>query len=155
MSFFTSLNQKLMQLKGLDFLILFFLRIYLAYIFWVAGVRKIAWDNGKPNIDRFADFLGPGGSDNLNLFLPNFFGWLAVLAEAGGAVLLLLGLFSRWAVIPLIITMLVAFYYHLPNGWSIDAGGVELTVTYIVMLSVILIFGPGKYLSLDYWVLRK
>ena len=155
MKLFNSLNQKLMQLNGLDFLALFLLRIYLAYIFWIAGVRKIVWDNGMPNIDRFAEFLGPGGGDNLNLFLPHFFGWLAVLAEAGGAVLLMVGLFCRWAVIPLIITMLVAFYYHLPNGWSIDSGGVEMTVTYIVMLLIILIFGPGKYLSLDFWVLRK
>ena len=155
MYFFSSFNHKLMKLNRLDFLILFFLRIYLSYIFWTAGVRKIVWDNGIPNIDRFAGFLGPGGSDNLNLFLPHFFGWLAVLAEAGGAVLLLVGLFSRWAVIPLIITMLVAFYYHLPNGWSIDSGGVEMTVTYLIMLVLILIFGPGKYLSLDYWVLRK
>ena len=113
MNFFSSFNQKLMQLNGLDFLILFTLRIYLAYIFWTAGVRKIDWDNGVPNIDSFAGFLGSGGSDNLNLFLPHFFGWLAVLAEAGGAVLLLVGLFSRWAAIPLIFTMLVAFYLSL------------------------------------------
>ena len=78
MNFFSSFNQKLMQLNGLDFFILFTLRIYLAYIFWTAGVRKIVWDNGVPNIDRFAGFLGPGGSDNLNLFTSFF--WMACCA---------------------------------------------------------------------------
>ena len=87
--------------------------------------------------------------------MPQFFGWLAVLAEAGGAILLLVGLFSRWIAIPLIFTMMVAAYYHLPNGWNADAGGIEMSVTYILMLLVILVFGPGKYFSLDYWVLRK
>ena len=91
----------------------------------------------------------------MNFILPHFFGWLAVLTEAGGAIFLLVGLFSRWAIIPLIFTMLVAFYYHLPNGWNSDSGGVEMTVTYILMLLIVLIFGPGKYFSLDHWVLRK
>ena len=54
-----------------------------------------------------------------------------------------------------IFTMLVAAYYHLPNGWNADANGIEMSVTYILMLLVILVFGPGKYFSLDYWVLRK
>ena len=91
----------------------------------------------------------------MNFILPHFFGWLAVLTEAGGAIFLLVGLFSRWAIIPLIFTMLVTFYYHLPNGWNSDSGGVEMTVTYILMLLIVLIFGPGKYFSLDHWVLRK
>ena len=155
MKFLSSFNQKLINLIYFDFVILLFFRLYLAYVFWYAGIRKIAWDNGMPNIDRFAGFLAAGGEDNLNFILPHFFGWLAVLAEAGGAILLILGLFSRWAIIPLIFTMLVAFYYHLPNGWNSDSGGVEMTVTYILMLLVILVFGPGKYFSLDYWVLRK
>ena len=51
--------------------------------------------------------------------------------------------------------MLGAAYYHLPNGWNADANGIEMSVTYILMLLVILIFGPGKYFSLDYWVLKK
>ena len=36
-----------------------------------------------------------------------------------------------------------------------DQEGIEMSVTYILMLLVILIFGPGKYFSLDYWVLKK
>ena len=155
MNFLRSFNQKLLGLNAFDFLILLSIRLYLAFVFWFAGYGKIAWKNGSPNIDKFAEFLGPGGQDNLNFILPYFFGWLAIFAEAGGAIFLLVGLFSRWVALPLIFTMIVAAYYHWPNGWNADASGVEMSVTYLVLLFTILIFGPGKYFSLDYWVLRK
>ena len=79
------------NLKAFDFIGLFFLRAYLFFIFWNAGVRKIVWEDGIPNVDRFSEFLGPGGKDNLNLILPELFAWLPVIAEAGGAVLLIIG----------------------------------------------------------------
>ena len=111
---------------------------------------------GIPSVNpRFAEFLGPGGSDNLNFIFPTFFAWLVILAEAGGAILLLLGLFTRWASIPIILAMFVAAYFHFPNGWNADAGGYEMAATYIVILAIPLIYGGGNYLSLDYWVRRK
>ena len=82
-------------LKGfskLDFLLLFFVRIYLAFIFWGAGTssNKLSWNDGLPMVNpRFVEFLGPDGSDNLNFIFPTFFAWLVILAEAGGAILLL------------------------------------------------------------------
>ena len=81
---------------------------------------------------RFAEFLGPNGSDNLNFIFPTFFAWLVILAEAGGAILLLLGLFTRWASVPIIFAMFVAAYFHFPNGWNADAGGYEMAATYIL-----------------------
>ena len=71
------------------------------------------------------------------------------------AILLLLGLFTRWASVPIIFAMFVAAYFHFPNGWNADAGGYEMAATYIVILAIPLIYGGGKYLSLDYWVRRK
>ena len=50
--------------------------------------------------------------------------------------------------------MFVAAYFHFPNGWNADAGGYEMAATYIVILAIPLIYGGGKYLSLDYWVRR-
>ena len=90
--FFKTFNDRLLNLGIFDFLVLLFFRLYLAYVFWFAGYGKINWKDGIPNIDRFAGFLGPGGQDNLNFILPHF--WVAgSLAEAGGAILLLVGLF--------------------------------------------------------------
>ena len=80
---------------------------------------------------------------------------LLILAEAGGAILLLLGLFTRWASVPIIFAMFVAAYFHFPNGWNADAGGYEMAATYIVILAIPLIYGGGNYLSLDYWVRRN
>ena len=51
--------------------------------------------------------------------------------------------------------MFVAAYFHFPNGWNADAGGYEMAATYIVILAIPLIYGGGKYLSLDYWVRRN
>ncbi len=142
----------------LDFAILFVIRIYLFFIFWGAGTsaNKLSWNDGIPSVNpRFAEFLGSGGSDNLNFVFPTFFAWLVILAEAGGAIFLLLGLFTRWAVVPIIFAMFVAAYFHFPNGWNADAGGYEMAATYILILAIPLIYGGGNYLSLDYWVRKK
>lgn len=34
-------------------------------------------------------------------------------------------------------------------------GGIEFAVTYFIMLAVLLIYGGGRYISLDYWISRK
>ena len=60
-SFILKIDNFLGNLKAFDFIGLFFLRVYLFFIFWNAGVRKISWEDGIPNVDRFSEFLGPGG----------------------------------------------------------------------------------------------
>ena len=119
-TFFFKIDDFLKSLGFLDFVILFIIRIYLFFIFWGAGTssNKLTWNDGIPSVNpRFAEFLGPEGSDNLNFIFPTFFAWLVILAEAGGAILLLLGLFTRWASVPIIFAMFVAAYFHFPNGW--------------------------------------
>ena len=45
--------------------------------------------------------------------------WAAALTEAGGAILLLIGLATRWVSIPLMITMVVAAVtVHWQHGWA-------------------------------------
>ncbi|MEE4278479.1 MAG: DoxX family protein [Halieaceae bacterium] len=88
------------------------LRLYLFFPFWVAGTQKLrAMEN---TVDWFAN------SDwGLGLPFPALLAHLAAYTETVGAVLLLLGLATRWAAIPLIITMLVAiFVVHWPQGWA-------------------------------------
>lgn len=70
---------------------------------------------------------------------------LATFAEFLCAVLVMLGLLTRWAVIPLIITMLtVVFLVHLGDEYSRVEKGILFLMPYIA----ILIAGPGRY-SLD------
>ena len=51
--FILKIDNFLGNLKAFDFIGLFFLRVYLFFIFWNAGIRKIAWEDGIPNVDRF------------------------------------------------------------------------------------------------------
>lgn len=88
------------------------LRLYLAPIFWMAGMSKLnAFDS---TVEWF------GNSDwGLGLPFPFLMALLATAAELAGAVLLVMGLFTRLISIPLIITMLVAILsVHWDNGWQ-------------------------------------
>lgn len=88
------------------------LRLYLAPIFWMAGLNKF---------QHFEDTVSWFGNSEWGLGLP--FPWLmAVLAtatELAGAILLTLGLATRLISIPLLFTMIVAIAcVHWENGWQ-------------------------------------
>lgn len=88
------------------------IRLYLAPVFWMAGMSKL---------NAFSDTVAWFGNPDwgLGLPLPGLMAGLATAAELGGAVLLVAGLFTRLICIPLIVTMLVAiFSVHWPNGWQ-------------------------------------
>lgn len=75
---------------------------------------------------------------------------LVVFAEALCSVLLIFGIFTRLASIPLIINMTVAFFViHGPDPF----GKKELAFLYLIIYLMIVVFGGGK-LSLDS-VIRK
>ncbi len=64
----------------------------------------------------------------LGLPMPELMAWAAALTEAGGAILLLIGLATRWISIPLMITMLVAAVtVHWDKGWAAIAETPEAT----------------------------
>jgi putative oxidoreductase len=70
---------------------------------------------------------------------------LAVFAEVFCPVLIVFGLFTRFASIPLVITMGVAvFVVHGDDSFAKQ----ELGLLYLVAFSMLLLSGPGKY-SLD------
>lgn len=95
---------------------------------------------GNPN--KFADPIGLGAPVSLGL---------TVFAEVGCAALLVLGLFTRWATVPLIITMAVAvFIIH----WSDPFGDKESAIIYLTAYVVIALLGPGWY-SVDEQVRKK
>ncbi len=97
--------------KRLDFLAPLLLRIYLVPVFWMAGIQKLS---------HFDNTVAWFGNEDWGLGLP--FPWLmaalAVAAELGGAVLLAIGLATRWVSIPMMFTMFVAAVsVHWQNGW--------------------------------------
>ena len=133
------------NLQTLDFVGLLLLRIYLFFVLWYAGIGKV------DTIDKFSGYLG-----TLGVPFPEIVSWLVIIFEAGGAVLLLIGLFVRWASVSLMVIMFFAGYLvHYDNGWPHEANGIEFAATYGLMLFLLACLGSGKYLSLDYWVSSK
>ena len=145
MNLILRIHNTLKAFEKLDFVPLLLLRLYLFYVLWFAGIGKI------DSFDKFSGYLG-----TLGVPFPDIFTWLVVITEAGGAALLLVGLFVRWATIPLLVVMFFAGYLvHYQNGWPYEANGIEFAAIYSLMLISLLCFGGGKYLSLDYWVSSK
>jgi len=104
------IDRILSSFKCFDFIPLLLLRLYLAPIFFFAGLHKLE------GIDGVIAWFG--SEQGLNLPFPALMAWLATLTELVGGILLLLGLGIRLISIPLSITMCVAvFAVHLPYGW--------------------------------------
>ena len=90
----------------------------------------------------FADPIGLGMTTSLVL---------AVFAELFCSFLLIIGLGTRIATIPLVITMLVAiFVIH----WDDPFGKKEFALLYLVPYILIFLMGAGKY-SLDALISKK
>ena len=145
MKIILNIHNLLKNFEALSFVPLTLIRVYLFFVFWYAGTGKI------DNFDKFSGYLG-----TLGVPLPDILSWMVILTEAGGAVLLLVGLFVRWMSVPLLIVMFFAGYLvHYQNGWAHEANGIEFAAIYSLMILTLLCFGGGKYLSLDYWVSSK
>lgn len=97
--------------RTIDFLGPLALRLYLVPVFWMAGSKKLS--------DMESTIAWFGNPDwGLGMPFPAFMAWAAALTEAGGAILLLVGLAVRWISLPLMVTMVVAAVtVHLQYGW--------------------------------------
>jgi putative oxidoreductase len=106
------------------------MRLYLAPVFWMAGMQKAM--NFPDTVQWFGDTMV-----GLGLPFPGLMAFLATATELAGALALVLGLGLRWMCIPLMVTMLVAiFMVHLPHGWLAIAEGAGPFATERTMLAV-------------------
>ncbi len=112
LSLINRLHDLLDSSRNLDFIAPLALRIYLVPVFWMAGSNKLS------DMDSVINWFG-NAEWGLGLPMPAVMAWAAALTEAGGAILLGLGLATRWISIPLMVTMLVAAVtVHWANGWA-------------------------------------
>ncbi|MBK8500919.1 MAG: DoxX family protein [Saprospiraceae bacterium] len=122
-------------------LVLLILRVAVGGFMLKHGMSKFSNLFGDAPI-QFADPIGIGVTASLAL---------TVFAEVFCSILLILGLASRFAASPLLITMLVAaFIVHANDGF----GKMEMALLYGVIYLVITIAGAGK-VSMDNWIYSK
>ncbi|MGO1585469.1 DoxX family protein [Mesonia sp.] len=134
-SYFTNLN-----LPKTDFALLLF-RIAIGGMMLVHGIPKLLQLFSGEEI-VFADPIGIGATATLAL---------SVIAEVICSVLIIIGLGTRLAVIPLIINMAVAvLIFHATDGFQAQ----ELGALYLICYLVLFYTGSGKY-SFDYRFLKK
>ena len=121
--------------KGVSVFILL-LRIFFGVMLMIHGIDKMS--NFSYLSQTFPDVLGFGSYMSL---------MLAIFAEFCCSLFLITGLMVRIMILPMIVTMAVAFFdVHdamLPEG--------ELALVYLVVFVILYIVGPGRY-SLDYLI---
>jgi putative oxidoreductase len=114
------------------------------------GIAALMLTHGLPKLNmllaggeiQFASVMGLSAATSLAL---------AVFAEVGCSILIGLGLATRLAAIPAIITMAVAaFAIHAADPFAKK----ELAILYMLVYVVLLIAGSGKY-SLDRVIVRS
>lgn len=121
--------------------VLLMLRLAAGIFMLTHGIGKFETLFGDGPI-QFPDPLGVGATASLAL---------AVFSEVLCSILLIIGLGTRLAAIPLLITMLVAaLIVHINDGF----GRQELPLLYSAVYVAIMVFGAGKY-SLDYLISRN
>ena len=112
------------------------LRVGIGIVFILHGYPKIA---GGPEV---WGAIG-GAMTNLGIdFAPVFWGFMAALAEFGGGILLIFGLFTRIASILLTITMIVATVKLHADGvnFSTLAHPLKMAVVFLALT----FSGPGR-----------
>jgi len=129
-----------------DDLALFILRVLLGIVFLPHGAQKVfGWFGGHGFSATMASFT-------VNLGVPAFFAFLAILAESLGAIALIAGLLTRIAAFGLACNMVVAvFMIHLKNGFFMNwfgnqkGEGVEYHILVVAITLALMIKGGGKW----------
>jgi putative oxidoreductase len=136
------------------------LRLLMGWEFWESGREKYLGDNWFTDIkDKFPFPFN---------VIPADISWaMATYFELGGAILLILGLFTRFAAYSLLILTfvataathwpdMIAMWSDLAKGYAITDmgyGNFKLPLLFVVMLLPIIFQGPGK-ISLDFLLAR-
>lgn len=107
------------KVRGLlDFIGPLLLRIYLVPVFWFAANNKWNPLDSDSSLENTIAWFG-NADWGLGLPMPTLMAYMAWGAEYFGAILLALGLATRWISIPLMVTMVVAVVtVHGKNGWQ-------------------------------------
>jgi len=121
---------------GYSLLLLSF-RILFGILLMTHGMQK--WSNFEELSTKFPDPLGVGSSISLGL---------AIFGEVACSVGFILGAFYRLALVPMIFTMMIAFFV-IHGGDPFSAK--ELAFVYLLVYIIMFFAGPGKF-SIDHFI---
>jgi putative oxidoreductase len=95
----------------------------------------------------FGAFDGPGPRQfAASHQWPLLLAYLVGLAQVGGGLAILTGIFFRIGAACVIAVMLGAiFMVHLPHGFNVSSGGAEYALTQLLVAIAFLLTGPGAY----------
>lgn len=123
------------------------------------GVVMVVHGLGKLDLGPLANDAGVAGFAgflaSMGVPAPSALAWVVTLVEAGGGVLVLLGVLTRYAAALVALDMAAAFVLvHLPNGFAVSEGGVEFVLVLGLAALALVLSGPGA-LSLERAVLGR
>lgn len=115
-------------------------RIIFGVLLMNHGIQK--WSNFQELSTAFPDPLGAGSELSLSL---------AIFGELFCSMGFIVGFLYRLAMIPMIFTMVIAFFViHANDAFAVK----ELAFVYLVVFVLMYFAGPGKY-SIDYFIGNK
>lgn len=110
-----------------------FVRLAVGIVFIYAGWMKVS--NMPQVLEGFA-----------SIGIPAFLTYIVAYSEFIGGILMILGLFTRYAGAILAIIMVVAIWkVHLVNGFSLAVNGYEYVLVLLLLSLAMVTFGAGKY----------
>jgi len=136
---------------SMDSLALLLIRLPLGVIFFAHGSQKLLGLFGGSGL------TGTLRHFEVHLGIPPLLTLLAILAEFGGGLGVLCGLFTRISACGIAVTMAVAMYkVHWVNGFFLSAkgNGIEYTLALFGMALALVVTGGGQW-SLDRLIWKK
>lgn len=127
------------------------LRVGIGFMIMMHGLPKIT---GGPETWTF---LGQQMGNLGITFFPVFWGFMAALAEFGGGILIMLGLFHRIAALMITFTMCVAIIFHISNGDPFmggDGGSYANAMELGIVFLSLFFMGPRKW-AVDNLIWKK
>ena len=119
-------------------------RLAVAYGFYEPAMMK--WND----IASVAEWFG-----SMGIPFATFSAYLTASTETVGIVLLMLGLFTRFISLPLMVIMIVAITtVHYEHGFSAASDGYEIPLYYFIFLLIFFSQGAGRF-SLDHLLFEK